>query len=277
MIPKELPLTKFEKKLSQKNGIVEEGVIQHIFEVIAPTHKFAVEFGAGNGVDHTFVRKLIEKGWRGLLIEGGDRLGAELLSNYKDHPKVCAIKSFVTAENIEELFAQGNVPKDFDFLLIDIDGIDYWVWKAITNYRPKVICIEYNASFGADVDFTVDYSPVFDWQKDDYMGASFSLLCKLAKEKGYELIHCTSVGDNLIFVAKEFADKFERLPHVSDYYQIPQYGKYGRAINGKGHPASKRNTTSAQRVLYKMRYYLMALPRKAVVSFGKMKGRQFKP
>ncbi len=276
MLPKTLPLTQYEKKLSTKNGVVEEGVIKHIFEKIEPTHHFAIEFGAGNGVDHTFVRRLIENNWYSLLIEGGEKLGTELVQNYKGHPKVKAIKSFVTVENIESLFTQASVPRDFDFLLIDIDGIDYWIWKAITAYRPKVVCIEFNSGMGPDLHFTVDYQPSFCWQGDDYVGASFATLCQLAQEKGYELIHCTSSGDNLIFVLKEFADRFERLANISDYFQMPQYGKYGRAINGKGYPASVKNSNAFQRSFYFLRYYVMALPRKFVYTYSKLQGNDFK-
>ena len=61
----------------------------------------------------------------------------------EDH-KLTILQTFITAENIEDLFGQGGVPKEFDFLSIDIDRNDYHVWEKISQYRPRAVVIEYN-------------------------------------------------------------------------------------------------------------------------------------
>ncbi len=52
-----VPLRKYERKVFSQFG--EDGVIEKIFQIIEPTTKFAVEFGASNGIRYSNVRNLI--------------------------------------------------------------------------------------------------------------------------------------------------------------------------------------------------------------------------
>ncbi len=261
---KTLPLSKFEYPISEKNGVTDEGLIDYIFTVIEPSTKFCIEFGAGNGSDFLGVRDLLlNKHFGGLLIEGSPNLAAQLRATYADRDDVKTIESFITKDNIEEIFSSNGVPSQPDFLMIDIDGNDYHIWESITNYEPKVVCIEYNASYGPDEDFVVEYDPDLSWQHDDYHSASIKKMVELGTSKGYSLLHVKMVGDNLYFVKDEYLSLFNIGDNsIQAMYQLPQMGKYGRGVNGKGHPASSRNTTSWQRTRYKIRYYWMSLPRK---------------
>ena len=138
-------------------------------------------------------------------------------------------REFITAENIQELFAKYQVPREFDLLSIDIDGNDYWVWKAVVDYRPRVVAIEYNAMVPPDQARTIAYEPSFIWKKTDYMGASLLALEKLGKEKGYTLVGCDSCGTNAFFVDSTLAQHFVR-HSVSELFRPPGYH------GGKGHP-----------------------------------------
>lgn len=46
------------------------------------------------------------------------------------------------------------------------------------------------------------------WDGSDYYGASAQSLYELGKQKGYELIHQSSGGNNLFFVRKEYFHRF---------------------------------------------------------------------
>ncbi len=170
--------------------------------------------------------------------------------------------SYISKENIEKLFESANVPKDPYLLVIDVDGIDYHLWDSLQSYRPAFVFIEYNASFPANSNFVVDYNPLFQWQKDDYFGAAIKPLVELGKSKGYEIIHVTSNGDNLVFVEKSIFNTFNfPLFSVEDFYQLPQYGKHGRALNGKGHPVSKKNSTRFKRFMAYLQYHFFSICR----------------
>ena len=273
--PKTLPLTPFERKLTQPNGIVEEGLFEHIVNVIHPQNRFCVEFGAGDGTNYSFARNLVEKhGYSAFLIEADPELSARLTKKYEDSTKVKTLRSFLSKENIVKLFEDAHVPENPAVICIDIDGNDFYMWEALSaKYRPDVLCIEFNASYGSDKEFVIPYKEDFCWKGDDFFGASFATLVNFTEKKGYKLIHCTSAGDNLIFVRSELASKFESGKMRSkDLYQIPQYGKNGRGPNGKGHPASPITTSTLERLWLKARYRLMAVPRKIVYAKHDPKG-----
>jgi hypothetical protein len=261
--PKQLPLTKYERIISEENGHEDEGILEHLRETLPDKSNFFVEFGAGNGLDWLNGRRLIEDhDFGALLIECDRELGAELVDRYSNDSKIRASTTFIRKDNIESIFEENDVPEDLDFLIIDIDSNDYHIWSSIENYRPKVVCIEYNASYSPTEEFIAEYDPEFVWQGDDYFGASIKSYNELAKSKGYSLIHCTSNGENLYFVRNEYLKLLEVEDASPEYmYQLPTMGKYGRAANGKGHPASARNTTATQRSLLKLRYYLTSILR----------------
>jgi len=169
----------------------EEGVIGRIFEAIGTTNRFCVEFGAWDGLHFSNTARLrIDHGWSGLLLEGD--------AEKSQAPGV--VHALVTAENIEPLFWEHGVPDCFDLLSIDIDGNEYWVWKAIEHFRPRVVVIEYNIFFGIGVRKSMPYDPEHVWDKSLYHGASLGALHQLGREKGYSLVYTESFAPNAFFV-----------------------------------------------------------------------------
>ena len=187
----------------------EDGVIEKIFEVIEPTARYCVEFGAHDGVTNSNVRNLIvNHGWSGLQIEGDEEKAAQLAANYADHPSARTMQAWVWPGNIELLFREAGVPKDLDLLVIDIDSNDYYVWRAIHEYRPKVVLIEGNFFWPPPQKMVIDYHPMNYWDGSHYMGASPQSLALLAQEKGYELVHHMTYGPNMFFVDAQYFDRF---------------------------------------------------------------------
>ncbi|TGU44557.1 hypothetical protein EN829_071795, partial [Mesorhizobium sp. M00.F.Ca.ET.186.01.1.1] len=81
--------------------------------------------------------------------------------------------------------------------------IDYWVWQALAAYKPRVVIIEYNASFPPPQKMVVAYDPSFAWNGTTYFGASLTSLAELGKKLGYALIGTDSRGVNAFFVRRE--------------------------------------------------------------------------
>ena len=109
-------------------------------------------------------------------------------------------REFVTAENINELLANYEVPEDFDLFSLDIDGNDYWVWEAL-KYQPSVVVIEYNAAIAMSESKTIPDDPAFSWSahgRTSYYGASLLALKRLGERKGYVLVYANGV--NVFFV-----------------------------------------------------------------------------
>jgi hypothetical protein len=235
----EVDFARADSRVFSQNG--EDGVIERIFQIIEPTNHFAVEFGAADGIRDSNIRNLIvNKGWGALMIEGDDKEAEKLIENYADNPKVKGLSAFVYPGNVELLFEDNRVPLDLDLISIDIDSNDWYVWRALHDYRPKVVVIEYNPSFPPPIKAVVDFHPLNYWDQSDYYGASIQSLYELGKKKGYELVYCESQGTNLFFVDARYFKRFGITDNSPKrLYRVPTYGipGSGRAPNGLGHPA----------------------------------------
>jgi len=163
----------------------EDRVLVSIFDQIGRTNRVAVEFGALDGLhgSNTAHFRLSEH-WRVVLFD------AAPLSPIVHHIRL-------TAENINRVFTDYDVPMAFDLLSIDIDGNDLWVWEALL-FTPRVVVIEFNPKWGPTKSRVVPYDPDRTWDGTNYYGASVLALTRLAKRKGYTLT--ASTRSNLVFV-----------------------------------------------------------------------------
>ncbi|HPQ82275.1 MAG TPA: hypothetical protein PL191_00865, partial [Candidatus Saccharimonas sp.] len=143
-------LDSYNRKVFSQNG--EDGIIEEIFRRIGTDSKYSVEFGVEDGSECN-TRFLIEqRGWDSLRMDGSD--------NNPEHIK----KEYITPENINKLFKKYNVPKNLDLLSIDIDSNDIYVWKALnTEYRPRLVIVEYNATIAPCFSEAVKYEPGLTW------------------------------------------------------------------------------------------------------------------
>jgi hypothetical protein len=183
----------------------EDGIIEKILETIPDRNNWCVEFGAWDGLHLSNTRNLIENNaYHAVLIEGDEVKFGELTKNYSSNQNViciCGFVGFQSLDNLDKLLLNCPIPEDFDFLSIDIDGNDYHVWKAITYYKPKVVCIEFNQTIPTEVKFVQAADPSIN------QGASLRSIVDLGKEKGYELVAVSSW--NAFFVKTDYYHLFE--------------------------------------------------------------------
>lgn len=213
----EIDLKQYEKSFYSQNG--EDGIISKIFQVIQPSSRFCVEFGAYDGITGSNTYLLRAQGWKCLLL---DRMFE--IPEYNLH------KEFITAENINKLFDQYNIPHDLDLLSINIDYNDFYIWKAIdVKFQPKLVVIEYNSTHLPNEDKIVKYRPYFAGDGTNYFGASILALYNLGRSKGYSLIYADEAGMNLFFIRddllKEKKISFKDINNVEKLYRVPTYGK----------------------------------------------------
>ena len=227
-------LARYERSVFSQFG--EDGVIEKIFEIIEPTQRFCVEFGASDGVKFSNMRNLIlNHGWKSFQIEGDPKRAARLAENYEDFPGVTTLEAWVWPGNIEILFEEHGVPTDLDFLVIDIDSNDYYVWRAIQSFRPKVVMIEANGQFPPPEKRVVEFHPMNYWDGTVYTGASLQSLYELGKKKGYELIHHMTTGANAFFVAEEYFERFgigDNRPETLFHPPPPERRRYWSKFGG---------------------------------------------
>jgi hypothetical protein len=217
-------LTLYEYQVYSQNG--EDGIIQEIFKRIGTTNKFFFEFGVDNNIECNTLLLLLQ-GWTGCWLDGDKKQVGFIKNTFKDlisQNKLLVSQAFITAENIESLLAEARAPKDLDLLSIDIDGNDYWVWKAISKYKPRVVVIEYNAMFKPPIEFSVSYEPDKQFIVRSHFGASLKSLEILASLKGYKLVGCNFTGANAFFIREDLiGDKFHEPFTAENHHEPPRY------------------------------------------------------
>jgi hypothetical protein len=176
----------------------EDGIIAEILrrlETVTSLDHWCAEFGAWDGVFLSNTCKLIrESSYSAVLIEGDPKRVEQLVGNFPQRAvlKICKFVSFEGPDTLDAIFRGTPIPSNFDFLSIDVDGVDYHIFESLRTYRPKVICVEFNPTIPNTVDFV---------QARDFgvkHGSSALAFVRLAKSKSYALVASTST--NLIFV-----------------------------------------------------------------------------
>lgn len=202
----------------------EDGLLLYVFAVIGTTDRRLIDIGASGITASNSANLLVHHGWTGLLVDGDaaalESAGAFYRANRATRLYPPALVSrWVTAETVDSVLGEHGYTGEVDLLTIDIDGVDYWIWKAITTVRPRVVMIECQDIIPPDRALTVPYRPDFrasDYEvnrtTNDYVGASLLALAKLGRDKGFRLVGCNRYGWNAVFVREDLAP--EGLPAV---------------------------------------------------------------
>lgn len=186
----------------------DDGIIQYLLSILEIKNKVFIEFGVEDYEEANTRFLLKNNNWRGLIIDGVKENISKIVARDEFwRYDLTAKAAFVTRENINALILDSGFSGDIGLLHIDIDGNDYWVWKAIDVVAPVIVIIEYNSVFGSEKLVTVPYDPAFLRSKAHhsflFWGASLPALCDLAQEKGYVFIGSNSNGNNAYFIRKD--------------------------------------------------------------------------
>jgi hypothetical protein len=204
----------------------EDGIIREIMERINVGKGYFVEFGVSDGLENNTTYLLL-KGWKGVWIEGNRKYCQNILRKFRSQIDVGNLtlkNTYITRENILQLFEELKIPQEFELISIDIDGNDYWIWETLINYKPKIVVMEYNATFRPDCKWIMKYNPHHVWRKSNYFGASLKSLEELGVERGYKLVGCSFSGMNAFFVREDLiADKFVGPFTSENHYEPPRY------------------------------------------------------
>jgi hypothetical protein len=217
-------LARHERKVYSQFG--EDGVLQEVFRRVGTTNRSFVEFGVEGGLENNTAYLLLQ-GWSGLWIEAVPAYVEAIRAGFAPLLRTGQLSvrgSAVTAENVERLFAEAGVPAEPDLLSIDIDGNDYWVWKSVTRYAPRVVVVEYNATFPPPTEWVMAYDPGYAWDGTVTFGASLEAVVRLGAAKGYALVGCSLGGANAFFVRQDLAgDRFAAPYTAENHYEPPRY------------------------------------------------------
>lgn len=186
----------------------EDGLLLFVFAAIGFHSKRVVEICAEDGTECMATNLIINHEFEGLLFDGNPKnvgRGQRFFRSRSDTalvpPKFC--QAWITAENVNHLLEQNTFVGDIDLLSLDMDGNDYWIWKATEVVRPRVCIFETNPVVPSNLSLTIPYDPQFRYSEqppagEHFWGASLRAMKELCDHKGYRLIGAHRFGFNVI-------------------------------------------------------------------------------
>lgn len=196
----------YRKNVYSQNG--EDGVIEEILKRLEINDSATFcEFGAWDGIHLSNTYNLVNKGWKGVYIEGDEEKYKDLLKTSEKHkPNIIPINKFVDIQgenSLDNILKDTFLPKDFDLLSIDVDSFDYQIWDSFSDYFPKIVIIEIDSSVVPPKETT---HTVVN-KKVTIQGSSWYSTLKLGQTKGYFNVCHTG---NMIFIRNDLVnDKFD--------------------------------------------------------------------
>ena len=218
----------------------EDGILLFIFSLIGTTNKRCVEICAGDGIECNTANLIINHRWIGLLCDGNEARVEKAKRFYSAnldtmHWPPTIVKEWFVKDNVNKVVEQNGFVGEIDLLSLDIDGIDYWLWKEMSCISPRVVVLEINHLWGPDVSVSVPYRDNFvaEFTKygSDYAGASLKAFVKLGKQKGYRLVGTNAIATNAFFVRDDIVcDWLVEIEDLSTCFKHPraQFGMIHR-------------------------------------------------
>lgn len=218
-----------------QNG--EDGIIWHLLSYVREPNRYFIEIGASDGLENNSSFLALVKKYSGLMIDGD----ARKIRNAQRFMRqlnwgVEYVHMMVEPETLSQVRA-ASACSDPDFFSLDVDGNDYHLLKAVfeVGFRPKVICVEYNSSFGPHESLAMEYQPAFDYLRAHpsalYYGVSVSAWRALLSGQGYRFVTVDSNGVNAFFVDPGAVD----VGFLDDLSAVSFAENYGRrAPRGSG-------------------------------------------
>lgn len=193
----------------------EDGIILYVLSLIGFGNRRVVEICAGNGTECMATNLILNHGFDGFLFDGNQRNvehGRAFFKKQKDSflsPPLFH-HAWITVENVNRLLRETGATGEVDLFSLDMDGNDYWIWKAIDEIRPRFCVFETHNIIPSELSVTIRYEPDFCcWNKPDsrkdYRSASLRAMVRLSQEKGYRLIGAHRYGFNAFFLRNDIA------------------------------------------------------------------------
>jgi hypothetical protein len=230
-----LPLVGF----SSFSQFEEDGQILFILTVVGGTNRVCVELGAGAADQNMTSNLIVNHGWQGFLYDGSATNVASGTSFFDARDSLLIKPRFrqlwLEAATVEKELLDDGVPNDPDFMSIDVDGNDWWLFRALKRIRPRLLVVETHDIIPLPLRLTVPYYPDFcawngQWGPPDFRSASLGAWVEMMNSRGYRLIGSHRYGFNAYFMRDDVGvDAFPRLsPEVVHNNVWSAYGQRER-------------------------------------------------
>jgi hypothetical protein len=205
----------------------EDGITLALLRAAGIRHRTFVEIGSGASGGNSAILAY-ELGWSGLMVDANRKAVGRAKEVFQFNPGVRVVRALLETKTIDAFLSKEGMAGEVDFMSIDIDSFDYWLWDAITVCSPRVLVMEYNGLFGRERAVTVPDAPRPTVAPKGYGGASLTALEKLARAKGYGLVVCEDAGINAFFLRDDLALEVPRLTAAQAFRaQLASYDPVG--------------------------------------------------
>jgi hypothetical protein len=206
----------------------DDGIIQWLIQNIEIENKVFIEFGIEDYSESNTRFLMMNNNWSGLVMDGSqDNIIKLQNQSYYWKFNLDSKAVFIDINNINSEITSANIHGNIGLLHIDLDGNDYYIWKAINVISPIIVIIEYNSIFGLEREISVPYRPDFNRTKAHssnlFFGSSIKSIFELSKEKGYSFIGCNSAGNNAYFIRNDKVNAQVRPITLKDGFIVSKY------------------------------------------------------
>lgn len=208
----------------------EDGILLYLLALTGVSTRRCIEICAGVGYESMSANLVLNHGFDAMLFEGDPELVSRGRAFFASHPatRICPPayeQTWVTRGNINGLIEAKGFGGEVDVLALDLDGMDYWIWKAMEVVHPRIVVAEYNDILGPDRCVTVPYADDFNGRaqgspdgQTNYAGASLRAFVKLGQSKGYRFVGSNRLGYNAFFVRDDLASSLLPEARVEDQF-----------------------------------------------------------
>jgi len=203
-------LNDVELKIFSQNG--EDGIIDYLTNQLRIKKPKFLEIGVGD-YSESNTRFIFERtSAKGMVIDCINDLEKKIKKKvkvWKGDLKI--INKEINSKNALQLLNKHNMMNNLDLFSLDIDGVDYWILDKLPKFFSKIVVLEYNPTFGFDLEITVPNISNFDRTKYHYsnlcFGMSFRAAVNLMDKKGFYFVGSNFLKNNAFFVSKRYKKK----------------------------------------------------------------------
>lgn len=207
-----------ERGFSVYSQTDEDGILLYLFALLGTTNRRCVEICAGDGIECNTANLILNHGFTGLLVDGNPELVQRSRDFYATAVQTRifppqSVQAWITRESVNDLVTSHGFEGEIDLLSLDMDGVDLWIWEALTAIQPRVVVVEFQDILGPDRSWTVPYADDFNAAEHstsdgmpNFAGASIAAFTKLARREGYRLVGTNTMGWNAFFVRDDIAE-----------------------------------------------------------------------
>ena len=192
----------YERSVYSQNG--EDGIIEFLLNYVSLENKNFLEIGWGRGSVNCCKNLAVHHNFTGTGI---DRKPQKIIVD-----NVNVVVKEITIDDINYIIQlEGEDPTVFS---LDIDSFDWHLLNKliIKNFRPKIICHEYNSLLGPTISVTRALHKNTVYDKYVLYGASLQAYVKILS-KEYNFITVDSAGVNAFWLRKDFT-----IPSTYEFY-----------------------------------------------------------